>query len=172
MILVSITVAAVLALLAALPWAGLAQRVRSSGGVPEPIRRCIESLCCALAAARSLFRPAPLGLGFAIGMLAWSLEAFGLGILSNMFPQVRLDLTAAAGIYGLALLAGGLSMIPGGLGSAEAVMTTLLVSQGFPLPEALMVTVTCRLITLWLAVILGWVAVFLLRQTARPALAS
>ena len=170
-IAVSITIASVLLLLATLPWAALAQRLRSSRSIPEPIRLRIENACTALAAARVLFRPTALAFGFSIGLVAWGLEAYGLGILSNLFPQIHLDLTAAVGIYGVALLAGGLSMVPGGLGSAEAVMTTLLVSQRFAVSEALMITMACRLVTLWLAVLLGWIAVFLLRQTRQPALA-
>jgi uncharacterized protein (TIRG00374 family) len=59
---------------------------------------------------------------------------------------------------------GALSFLPGGLGSTEAVMTTLLVAHGFAVGNAVLVTLVCRLVTLWLAVLLGWVAALFHRQ--------
>jgi glycosyltransferase 2 family protein len=50
------------------------------------------------------------------------------------------------------------------LGSTEAVMTTLLATHGLSVGDSIFVTLACRLVTLWLAVCLGWVAVLLLRQ--------
>jgi len=50
------------------------------------------------------------------------------------------------------------------LGSTEAVMSALLVARGFPVGDAVFVTLACRIVTLWLAVVLGWVAVLTLRQ--------
>jgi hypothetical protein len=37
------------------------------------------------------------------------------------------------------------------------------------LSQALLLTLVCRLVTLWLAVCLGWIAVFCLRQGSAPA---
>jgi uncharacterized membrane protein YbhN (UPF0104 family) len=62
------------------------------------------------------------------------------------------------------VLIGGLSFLPGGLGSTEAVMSALLVAHGFSVGDAVFVTLACRLVTLWLAVLLGWGAVLFLRQ--------
>jgi uncharacterized protein (TIRG00374 family) len=169
---VAVAIATVLVLLAAVRWGSLAERVRASAALPARARSAVAGLCVAIASTRPLFRPGALLIGFAIGLIAWGLEALGLWVLADLFPAAHLDLPTAAGIYGLGLLAGGISMVPGGLGSAEAVMTTLLVSQGFPVADALMVTMTCRLVTLWFAVFLGWAAVFSLRQTLRPAVAS
>jgi hypothetical protein len=36
--------------------------------------------------------------------------------------------------------------------------------------EALLITLTCRLVTLWFAVVLGWLAVAALRDKERVAL--
>lgn len=114
-------------------------------------------------AARSLLRPRALVIGLGLGLLAWGCEAVGLYVLSHMFPTVHLGLPVAVGIYALAVLAGALAMLPGGLGGTEAVMTALLVSQGFPLAAAVLLTVACRLVTLWFAVGLGWAAILALR---------
>jgi uncharacterized protein (TIRG00374 family) len=53
------------------------------------------------------------------------------------------------------MLAGALSFMPGGLGSAEAVMVALLVSSDVAVADAIAATVLLRLATLWLAVGLG-----------------
>ena len=81
-------------------------------------------------------------------------------------PQVRswarLPVVTALFVYAFALLVGGLSFLPGDLGSSEAAMIGLLSLYGLPEAAAIMATLICRLATLWFAVVLG--AVFLARQ--------
>jgi len=89
-------------------------------------------------------------------------------LLLEIFAGVAL-LLAAVGIYGIAVLVGGLSFLPGGLGSTEAAMTGLLVTHGFTLSQGLLVTLTCRLVTLWLGVCIGWLAVLTLRHKSFAA---
>jgi uncharacterized protein (TIRG00374 family) len=133
------------------------------------LRKVLLALTSSLAATRPLLRPTTLALGFAIGLAAWGLEGLGLGVVSSMVPGLHLDATIAVGIYAVAVLIGALSFLPGGLGSTEAVMTTLLVGRGCSVTQALLITLVCRLVTLWLAVCLGWVAVLVLRQRPVPA---
>jgi uncharacterized protein (TIRG00374 family) len=91
-----------------------------------------------------------------LSLLAWGLEALAFyWILQAMGADV--SLTLAIFIYAVAMLAGALSFMPGGLGSTEAVMVGLLVSSGVELPDAIAATVLLRLVTLWLAVGLGTV---------------
>src|SRR3569832_2444980 len=94
------------------------------------------------------------------------MAAEGFYQLSSMFPPAHIELTAAVGIYAFAVLSGGLSFLPGGLGSTEAVMTALVASRGYSLAQALLVTLTCRFVIFWLAVVLGWGAVLALRRRA------
>ena len=58
------------------------------------------------------------------------------------------------------MLAGALSFLPGGLGSAEAVMVSLLTMNDMLLADAVAATVFTRLVTLWFAVILGIIALW------------
>jgi glycosyltransferase 2 family protein len=44
----------------------------------------------------------------------------------------------------------------------------LLVSLGLVLAAAVLLTLTCRLVTLWFAIALGWIAILVLRLR-RPA---
>jgi hypothetical protein len=48
----------------------------------------------------------------------------------------------------------------------------LLTTQGFSVGDALLVTIACRIVTLWLAVGIGWLAVFALRHRMEPAVTS
>jgi uncharacterized protein (TIRG00374 family) len=159
----------VLLALALLPWAAIAAWVDSTGGLPKSIRSILAGIARALASTRTLLQPGLLVSGFLVGLLAWGLEGAGLALLSGMFPTVHLAPATAIGIYGAAVLIGGLSLLPGGLGSTEAVMTALLAGHGYSLSQALLITLTCRLVTLWLAVVLGWCAIFALRPKAPPA---
>jgi glycosyltransferase 2 family protein len=157
-----------LVLLMVLPWGSLL-----GSGPPARLPRLLSRLFTAsiraLTAARSLLRPGPLLLGLSTGLLAWGLEGLGLGLLSSMFPPAHLAPPLAVGIYAVAVLVGALSFLPGGLGSTEAVMTALLVAQGYSVANALLVTVVCRMVTLWLAVALGWSALGVLRNRWMPA---
>jgi glycosyltransferase 2 family protein len=162
-------VATVLVLLALTPWARVNLRLDATERVPRTLRKALRSLTSALASTRPLLRPGPLAFGFAIGLAAWGAEGMGLGVLSAMAPAIHLDLTRAVGIYAVAVLIGGLSFLPGGLGSTEVVMTTLLVSSGYSVTDGVLVTLACRLVTLWLAVGIGWIAVLTLRQRSVAA---
>ena len=51
-------------------------------------------------------------------------------------------------------------------------MTALLTTQGFAVADALLVTIICRIVTLWLAVLIGWAAVLVLRNRLEPVVSS
>jgi len=156
----------VLLALALLPLVGITAWVNSATWLPQSIRSILANVTTTLASTRTLLQPGLLVYGFVVGLLAWGLEGAGLTVLSGMFPAVHLEPATAIGIYGAAVLIGGLSLLPGGLGSTEAVMTALLAAHGYSLSQALLITLTCRLVTLWLAVLFGWCALFVLRPQA------
>jgi uncharacterized protein (TIRG00374 family) len=164
-----------LVLLAALPWAAIANFLANSPDLSLRLpRRLIQlgaGMAKALNSARSLLQPSPLLLGFLLGVAAWGLEGLGLYVLGSMFPAAPVTPEVSTGIYAVAVLVGAISFLPGGLGSTEAVMTALLAAQGFLVGDALAVTIVCRVVTLWFAVCIGWVAVFALRHRSMPAVA-
>jgi uncharacterized protein (TIRG00374 family) len=110
--------------------------------------------------------------GFLTGLAGWGLEGVGLSVLGSMFPAAHLAVGVGVGIYAVAVLVGAISFLPGGLGSTEAVMTALLASQGLAVGDALLITILCRLVTLWFAVLIGWLAVLVLRNRLEPAVSS
>lgn len=94
--------------------------------------------------------------GMLIGITAWVAEGVGLWYLLECLGQ-DVDLLAAISIYGVAVLVGAISFLPGGLGSTEAVMGLLLIASGVPEPVAIAATLICRIATLWFAVFIGLV---------------
>lgn len=121
----------------------------------------------AMQASRALLAPAQLAPALLAGLLAWGAEGIGFYLLGTLFPPPRMDVAAGIGMYAVAVVLGAASFLPGGLGSTEAVMITLLKLRGHALEEAVVITLLCRLATLWLAVFLGWGALASLRR--RPA---
>jgi uncharacterized membrane protein YbhN (UPF0104 family) len=115
-------------------------------------------------ASGSLFRPGILVRAVGLGILSWAGEcvAFylvldGLGIN----PSAQL-LLAATFILAVSSLAGGASMLPGGLGVADASIAGLLVllvnDDGMTRSVAAAATILIRFATLWFAVLIGAVA--------------
>ena len=93
----------------------------------------------------------------ALTLTAWVAQGLAVALLCR---AAGLDLSAwlAAGFYALAMVGGALSALPAGLGGTEAVLVALLVGQGAAVGTAMAVTVLVRLLTLWLAVALGLLA--------------
>jgi uncharacterized membrane protein YbhN (UPF0104 family) len=111
-----------------------------------------------------LFRPSVLMKAVGLGVISWSGECFafflvliGLGIE----PSAELLLIATF-ILAISSLAGGASMLPGGLGVADAGIAGLLVllvkDEEMTRSVAAAATILIRFATLWFAVILGAVA--------------
>ncbi len=112
--------------------------------------------------AGTLLTPRRLAVIFALGLVAWAAEGYGLWILVSSFGN-GVTPGLAIGIYSLAVLAGAAAIfMPGGLGGTEAAMTALLVASGLALPVAIAITLLCRLATLWFAVVIGAVSLLAL----------
>lgn len=159
---VGLALAAVAAALLLVQWTALISGIdRWALARPQKWARLVVRLCEIVLHFRRCFSLPAMTMGLALGVIAWFAEGFGfwwlLDALGNPLP-----LTTAVFIYAFAMLVGGLSFLPGGLGSSEAVMIGLLVLHGFPEAAAVTATLICRLATLWFAVALG--AAFLARQ--------
>lgn len=99
----------------------------------------------------------------ALTLAAWAAQGLAVWLICRQ-AGVALALLTATGFYALAMVGGALSALPAGLGGTEAVLTGLLVAHGALPGAALGITVLVRLLTLWLAVVLGLLA--LLYSTA------
>jgi uncharacterized membrane protein YbhN (UPF0104 family) len=96
-------------------------------------------------------------LWFGLTLVAWAAQGLAVWLVCRAM-NVHLELLTATGFYAVAMVAGALSALPAGLGGTEAVLTGLLVAQSATPAAALSITVLVRLLTLWLAVAIGVVA--------------
>lgn len=102
-------------------------------------------------------------LALALGVIAWVTEALVLYRILQAFGEAILLRTAVFG-EAAAILAGGLTVLPGGLGGAEATLAALLVFAGVTAPNALAATTLFRLATLWFTVGIGLLALAACRR--------
>ena len=93
----------------------------------------------------------------ALTLLAWAAQGLAVWLICRAFG-VSPGPLEAMGFYALAMVAGALSALPAGLGGTEAVLAGLLVGYGASPGAALGITVLTRLLTLWLAVGIGMLA--------------
>jgi len=127
------------------------------------VNRLLARLLDALQSVKGLLTLPRLAQGFALGACGWLCEAATLYALSYMFPEIGLTFSGAIGIYAVAIVIGAVTFLPGGLGGTEAAMMALLLNQGYSFEQSAMLTGVCRLLTLWVAVASGWVAVIILK---------
>ncbi|MDE2255711.1 MAG: flippase-like domain-containing protein, partial [Betaproteobacteria bacterium] len=99
-----------------------------------------------------------------LGLLAWGSEAVGFAWLLHWLG-IELSLRYAVFVYAASMLAGAVSVMPGGLGGAEAAMIGLLTLAGARADSAVAATILIRLTTLWFAVGLGMLVLGGLRRS-------
>jgi uncharacterized protein (TIRG00374 family) len=153
-----------LLLLVVLPWQRINSSLEQSAGARGRLARLTLIAVMTLRRAHALLELRTVVYGFLTGLAAWTLEGCGLSVIALMFEPAHVDVVTVIGIYGISILFGALSSMPGGLGSTEAVMTALLAGQGYPISESVVITLTCRFLTLWLGVFLGVASATALRN--------
>jgi len=158
-----IGIVAIIVTLTFTPWRGVSEWAQRADWIPNSLNRAIQGMLNALLSAKVLLEPGILTVGFCLGLIAWGCEGVGLMVISEIGGSASLDIANAISVYSIAVIVGALSFLPGGLGSTEAVMAALLDSHGYVLSDAILITLMCRVLTLWLAVVIGWLAVFVLK---------
>ena len=162
--IVGLALAAVVVALLLVQWTALIAAIdRWAQARPQKWARLVVKLCEVVLHFRRCFSLPAMGMGLALGVVAWFAEGLGFWWLLLALDH-PLPLSTAVFIYAFAMLVGALSFLPGGLGGSEAAMMTLLSLNGFPEASAVSATLICRLATLWFAVGLG--ALFLGRRRA------
>jgi uncharacterized protein (TIRG00374 family) len=157
----SVTVAVVLAsvfvlLILLIQWRdfclGILERFQSVPVVGE----YADSMVTAYKDSYELFRLRPLSLSFGLSTLAWVTEGASLWVVLNGFG-VPADPLEGLFVFGFGSVVGGVSMLPGGLGAAEASIAGLLVALGYERATAAGATIVVRAGTLWYGAALGTV---------------
>lgn len=94
---------------------------------------------------------------FSLTITAWAAQGLAVWLICRALGM-HMHVLTAMGFYAVAMVAGALSALPAGLGGMEAVLTGLLLLQGVSTGQAVAATVLIRLLTLWLAVVIGVVS--------------
>ncbi|WP_428268423.1 lysylphosphatidylglycerol synthase transmembrane domain-containing protein [Haliangium sp.] len=157
--------------LVVLAWPRLARAVIALVCRPRPLRRFEPRLLAMYGGLAALLRPRPLCWACGLGAAAWLAECVGFSLIANALPGADVPLALATLIYAATTIAGALSFLPGGLVVTEASMILLLVqaSRGMDHTAAAAATILIRLATLWFAVLIGLVALAVLRRVAPAA---
>ena len=136
------------------------------------VRSRTEHVAALYESSRNLLSPAPLAVGVGLGIISWAGEcvAFFLVLVGlGQPPSLRLLLLAAF-VLGASTLIGSASLLPGGLGVADATVAGLLLALpaiSIGRSEAIAATLLIRFCTLWFGAGLG--AVTLLFASRRLA---
>jgi uncharacterized protein (TIRG00374 family) len=89
-----------------------------------------------------------------LGGIGWLAEGYAFHLLLGWMGTPVPFWTAIA-IFLFAMMTGGATGMPGGIGGAEAAMLALLALEGVPLETAIPATAIIRITTLWFAIGLG-----------------
>lgn len=155
----SIVLGAVLALCVVACWPWLQRRAAAViDRLPgASLRRLAHFLLDGASALRPLFTPGLTLSSTCYGAAAWLLTAAAFAWLCHAVG-IALPWQYAVAIYPLAMLIGALSFVPGGVGTTEAAIVLMLTAAGAGVDVALAVAIGIRLASLWLAVVVGMLA--------------
>lgn len=132
---------------------------RQSGG----LGRLGPKVRVALTSLRVVAGPAALIWPTLLSLAAWACEGVALFVLLRGFGA-PVPLGVAVFFYSTATLAGALIPVPGGLGVAETMIQEQLVQLGHvPAGDATAAMILIRFATLWWAVLVGFMALAILR---------
>lgn len=96
---------------------------------------------------------------FTLTFCAWLAQGIAAWLICRALAM-DLTLLTATSVYALAMVAGAVSTLPAGLGSMEATQVALLALHGATATQAIAITAVTRILTLWLAVATGVIALF------------
>ena len=133
-------------------------QVRSRRAGHRRLARLARFLRNGLAGCRLWLRPADLGISVTLALVAWGTTSLALVYLARSMG-LALPVLSGLGIYPLAMLVGAASMLPGGVGTTEAVIVAMLAARGVPWQAAAVVALGARLATLWFAMAAGLLSV-------------
>ncbi len=137
------------------------------------VGRAVEHLTAFVAASNELLRPGLLAGAVGLGVVSWLGEcvAFFLVLVGLGIPATWHLLLVATFVLAVSSIVGAVSMLPGGLGVADASVAGMLLllvpDDAMTRGTAVAATLLIRFATLWFAVILGGIALALLQREIR-----
>lgn len=140
----------------------LSWRLKSVGA--QRVYKLLNSLRKGFVGCRVWMSQRDLMISVSLGLLAWGITAMSFVYLCRCLGVEGLPTLRAISIYPTAMLAGAASMIPGGMGSTEAMIVAMMMSANTKilLPTAALAAVGIRLATLWLSILCGLISISIL----------
>lgn len=123
--------------------------------------KVVVNLLKSLHNAKVFWQPLWLLQGISLALVSWSLEGLGLWLLLDAVGA-ELDILTTWGIYGMSVLVGALSFLPGGLGGTESTMLALLSGLSLTQDQASAAIFLSRAATLWFGLLMGSLVVAIL----------
>ncbi len=144
-----------------LPWA-LVLEWKWVKALPEKLLKICHFIASMLANANKLISIPYFLIGLLIGVVAWGFEGYGLHLVMMEYAIQPIEINVSVAVYSIAVLLGAIAFLPGGLGGTEAAMVFMLIKLGFSPAEATAITFICRIATLWFAIVLGIIVMFIM----------
>ena len=145
----------------------LSLKIISLLGKIDFLRKHIEKIETAYESIYQMIRLKPLIISTFISLISWFFECLGFYFVIHIFSSasgLNISLLSATFIYAFSTLIGAIAMLPGGVGATEASLTGLLVLSKIPKDISVASTIIIRLATLWFAVFVGIISVFLFQR--------
>ena len=127
------------------------------------LHKHVENIKTLYESSYLLIKPKPLFYMFLVSVFSWFFECFGFYLILINFGQ-DVSILWPTFVFALSIIVGAVSMLPGGLGVTEGSLSLLLINGGMAKETAVASTIIIRVVTLWFAVLLGVVFLFLLRK--------
>jgi uncharacterized protein (TIRG00374 family) len=134
-------------------------------GKQQWARKHAESAAAISDTIRSSLSWKTLSWSTALSILAWGLEGIGFALSLRELGFAQLNLATSVSVYAVATIIGAFTFLPGGIGITEASMAGILTATGMAAASASAATLITRVVTLWWAILLGWLMI-----ASRPAI--
>jgi len=140
--------------------------------LPGPGKKVAEKARASYVSLKTLLSPANLVVPTLLSIAAWTLECLALWVILRGFGEA-VSVPLATFFYATSTLAGAIIPVPGGLGVTETLLNRQMHDLGHVGgPTATGAMMLVRFATLWFAVLVGFVALGLLKRKFPKLLAE
>ena len=117
-----------------------------------------DKMMTAYESSFSMIKPLPLFYTITISFFSWFFECLAYYLILMNF-DLNISVLWATFVYTFSIIAGAITMLPGGLVVTEGSLTYLMIRSKVPANIAVSSTFIVRVITLWFAIFIGIISV-------------
>ena len=127
------------------------------------LHKYLSKINVAFESFHSMLKGKPLFFMIFTSLVSWSFECLSFYIILKSLG-LNISFVWASFVYGFGTIIGSITMLPGGVGITDGSFVFLIVQKGFTRETAIASTFIIRSVTLWFAVAVGAVFVFIYRK--------